>query len=69
MSKVAPIRKKYETVGALVSHIMGDEKARSVFVIYFDEEGNRFVAELNLTIGDVAMVLLEATHLAMATET
>ena len=69
MSKVVPIRKQYETVGAMVSHIMGDEKARGAFVVYFDNDGNRFVAELNLTIADVALILLEAHHLANVTET
>ena len=67
-SKVVPIKKKYETVSAMVSHIAGDEKARSAFVVYFDDDGKVFVAEIGLTIGDVGRVLMEAHHLAAATE-
>lgn len=64
MSKVAPIRKKYETVSAMVAHIMGDDTAKSAFICYFDGESNMSVAELGLTVQDFAMVLLEVTQRA-----
>ena len=67
-NKVAPIRGRYETLTALVSHVMGDPSAEKGLVIYFGEgENGMNIAEIGLTPSDWGLILLEVMMRAQRT--
>jgi hypothetical protein len=53
--KVHPITGRHTTMQSMAAEIVGDDRAKSGIIVFFDEEGTMHFGEMKLTLGQACM--------------